>query len=63
MDKFSGQKSATQYLYAPIDPFAHQMLAKGMPKEVLQTFLGHRSIRTTEIYANWVNKVELIKWL
>ena len=43
--------------------FAHQMLAKGMPKEVLQTFLGHRSIRTTEIYANWVNKVELIKWL
>jgi site-specific recombinase XerD len=43
--------------------FARNMLNKGMPKEVLQTFLGHRSIRTTEIYANWVNSAELSKWV
>ncbi len=43
--------------------YAHSMLNKGMPKEVLQTFLGHRSIRTTEIYANWVNSTELDKWV
>ena len=42
--------------------YAHHMLNKGMPKEVLQTFLGHRSIRTTEIYANWVNNCELARW-
>ncbi|MBT3630429.1 MAG: tyrosine-type recombinase/integrase [Candidatus Marinimicrobia bacterium] len=43
--------------------YARRMLNKGMPKEVLQTFLGHRSVRTTEIYANWVNSVELSKWV
>jgi integrase/recombinase XerD len=43
--------------------YAHHMLNRGMPKEVLQTFLGHRSIRTTEIYANWVNNAELVKWV
>ena len=43
--------------------YARQMLNKGMPKEVLQTFLGHRSVRTTEIYANWVNNAELNKWV
>jgi len=43
--------------------YAHRMLNSGMPKEVLQTFLGHRSIRTTEIYANWVNNAELSKWV
>jgi site-specific recombinase XerD len=43
--------------------YSHQMLNKGMPKEILQTFLGHRSIRTTEIYANWVSGSELNKWL
>lgn len=43
--------------------FAHNMLARGMPKEVLQTFLGHRSVRTTEIYANWVKSDELEKWV
>jgi len=43
--------------------YAHHMLNKGMPKEVLQTFLGHRSIRTTEIYANWVNNCELARWV
>jgi len=39
------------------------MLNKGVPKEVLQTLLGHRSIKTTEIYANWVRKEELERWV
>ena len=43
--------------------YAHRMLNKGVPKEVLQTLLGHRSIRTTEIYANWVRKEELERWV
>lgn len=43
--------------------YAHTMLNKGVPKEVLQTLLGHRSIKTTEIYANWVRKEELEKWV
>jgi len=25
--------------------------------------LGHRSIKTTEIYANWVRKEELERWI
>jgi len=43
--------------------YAHNMLNKGVPKEVLQTLLGHRSIKTTEIYANWVRKEELERWI
>ena len=43
--------------------YAHNMLNRGVPKEVLQSLLGHRSIKTTEIYANWVNKKELIKYI
>ena len=43
--------------------YAHNMLNKGVPKEVLQTLLGHRSIKTTEIYANWVRNEELEKWV
>ena len=43
--------------------YAHNMLNKGVPKEVLQTLLGHRSIRTTEIYVNWVRKEELERWV
>ena len=43
--------------------YAHHMLNKGVPKEVLQTLLGHRSIKTTEIYANWVRKEELERWV
>ena len=30
---------------------------------MLQTLLGHRSIKTTEIYANWVRKEELERWV
>ena len=43
--------------------YAHKMLNKGVPKEVLQTLLGHRSVKTTEIYANWVKKDDLLKWV
>lgn len=43
--------------------YARRMLGKGMKKEVLQTFLGHKSIRTTEMYANWVSDSELSKWV
>lgn len=43
--------------------YAHNMLNKGVPKEVLQTLLGHRSIKTTEIYANWVNIKEVEKYV
>ena len=43
--------------------YAYKMLNKGVPKEILQTLLGHQSIRTTEIYANWVKKDELMKWI
>ncbi len=43
--------------------YAHNMLNKGVPKEVLQALLGHRSIKTTEIYANWVRKEELERWV
>jgi site-specific recombinase XerD len=43
--------------------YAQAMLNKGMPKEILQTFLGHKSIRTTEIYANWINSAELERWI
>ena len=39
------------------------MLNKGVPKEVIQTLLGHRSIKTTEIYANWIRKEEMKKWV
>ena len=43
--------------------YAHNMLNKGVPKEVLQTLLVHRIIKTTEIYANWVRKEELERWV
>ena len=43
--------------------YAHNMLDRGVPKEVLQTLLGHLSIKTTEVYANWVCKGELEKWV
>jgi len=39
------------------------MLNKGVPKEILQTLLGHKSIQTTEIYANWVSNKELEKFI
>ena len=43
--------------------YAHRMLNKGVPKEVLQTLMGHRSIKTTELYANFVEARALGKWV
>ena len=43
--------------------YAHMMLNKGVPKEVLQTLLGHKSIKTTERYANFVEAQVLDKWV
>ena len=43
--------------------YAHNMMNKWVPKEALQTLLGHRSIKTTEIYANWVRNEELERWV
>ena len=43
--------------------YAHNMLNKGVPKEVLQPLLGHSNIKTTEIYANWIRKEELERWI
>ena len=49
-------KSATPSLYR-----LHNLAQ--IAKEVLQALLGHRSIKTTEIYANWVRKEELERWV
>ena len=43
--------------------FAHQMLDRGVPKEVLQTLLSHRSITTTDKYALWVKHEKLAEWV
>jgi site-specific recombinase XerD len=43
--------------------YARSMLNKGVPKEVVQTFLGHRSIRTTERYTNWISNSHLRRWV
>jgi site-specific recombinase XerD len=43
--------------------YAMNMLNRLVPKSVLQTLLGHKSIRTTELYANWVSGDELSKWV
>ena len=43
--------------------FAHQRLDTGCPKEVLQTLLSHRSITTTERYANHLRYEKLSKWV
>jgi len=41
--------------------FAHMMLDSGVPKEILQVLLGHQSVNTTEIYANWIASDEIGK--
>lgn len=44
--------------------FAINNLNAGMPKEVLQTLLGHSTMTTTEKhYANWITDVSLNKWV
>ena len=63
--KLSGTKLVmkTCFTYINLHPFrqtyARNMLNKGVFKEVLQILLGHRSIKTTEIDTNWVEKDEL----
>lgn len=43
--------------------YAKKALRKGMPKDMLQQFLGHSSVKTTEIYANEVPKEILRNYL
>ena len=44
--------------------FAINHLNAGMPKEVLQTLLGHSSLMTTEAhYANWMSNDSLSEWV
>jgi integrase len=43
--------------------FSHQLLDRGVPKEALQGLLSHRSITTTEKYANHLRYEELSKWV
>ena len=43
--------------------YAHALLNREVPKEVVQTLLGHRSIKTTEIYANYISIKELYKYI
>ena len=63
--RLSGTKLVmkTCFTYINLHPFrqtyARNMLDKGASKEVLQILLGHRSIKTTEIDTNWVEKDEL----
>jgi len=43
--------------------YAKKALRNGMPKDMLQQFLGHSSVKTTEIYANEVPKEILRDYL
>ena len=43
--------------------FAITGLNNGMPKEVIQAYLGHTTVTTTEIYSNQMSKTELLKML
>ena len=66
--RLSGTKLVmkTCFTYINLHPFrqtyASNMLNKGASKEVLQIFLGHRSIKTTEIDEIWVRKGEVDRW-
>jgi len=43
--------------------YAINQLNKGVPKEVLQRLMGHASVKTTEIYANYIDDSNLEKWV
>jgi site-specific recombinase XerD len=43
--------------------FSHQLLDRGVPKEALQSLLSHRSITTTERYANHLSYEKLAPWV
>ncbi len=63
--RLSGTKLVmkTCFTYINLHPFrqtyARNMLNKEASKKVLLILLGHRSIKTTEIDTNWVEKDEL----
>lgn len=42
--------------------FATEMLAKGVPMEIVQKLLGHRSIASTEIYAHATDTLVRAEW-
>jgi len=42
--------------------FAVNKLNAGVPKEVIQNFLGHASVKTTEIYCNQMADETLAQW-
>ena len=43
--------------------FATDKLNAGVPKEVIQNFLGHASVKTTEIYCNQMSDDSLAEWV
>ena len=43
--------------------FAVDKLNAGVPKEVIQNFLGHASVKTTEIYCNQMSDDSLAEWV
>lgn len=68
MRELLGDKTHNQNLDLKHHTFRHtfavRWLNEGMPKEVLQTLLGHSSINTTEMhYANWMSKESVSKWI
>jgi integrase len=42
--------------------FAVSALKAGMPKEAIQSYLGHSSIQTTEIYCKQMSKTQLLQY-
>jgi len=42
--------------------FAISALKAGMPKEAIQSYLGHSSLQTTEIYCNQMSKTQLLRY-
>jgi len=57
MDKFN-KKCLLLYILSFIYPKSKCILCLR-----LQILLGHHSIKTTGIYANWVRKEELERWV
>ena len=43
--------------------FAVNKLNAGVPKEAIQNFLGHASVKTTEIYCNQMSDETLVQWV
>ena len=43
--------------------FAVNKLNAGVPKEAIQNFLGHASVKTTEVYCNQMADETLAQWV